>query len=182
MHISTCTFLNLLILLAKKRTLFIWLNKEHIIHGHQTYNPADKLGKFDLNKDISDLWVKHTKAIINPLWLQLPRILFFPDLLKKSKSAIKKYRAEVSLINIYLEFGEPEEDTLREDNISQGNHCDSNNLCTPTVMFAQVNDKLLSQPTKDAKNWSHLLSALDNHKDSKTKEPLKIGIHNLYGS
>ena len=41
-------------------------------------------------------------------------------------------------------------------------------------MFAQVYDKLFSQPHKDANNWSHLETALDNHKDSRTNVPLKI--------
>ena len=121
------------------------------------FNPANKLGKFDLDKDISDLWVKHTKEILNPPWLQLPRSSFFLDLLKKSQSAINKHRAGVSLTTKHLlDFDELEEDKLREDNISQGNQCISKNLCTPTVMFAQVHDKLFSQPHKDDKN-GHIL-------------------------
>ena len=155
MQISACTFLLAKITSQNKEEIIFWLNQDQVIDGHQTYNPADKLGKFDLDKDTSDHSVKHTKAIINPPWLQLPWILFFPDLLKKSKYAINKYRAGVSLINIYFEFGKLEEDTLREDKISQENYCVSNNLCTPTIMFAQVYDKLFFQPHKDDKNWSH---------------------------
>ena len=76
-----------------KEDIIFCLNPIKVIDCHQTYNLADKLGKFDLEKDTSDLWVKHTKAILNPPWLQLPRKSFFPDLLKQSKSAIDKHRA-----------------------------------------------------------------------------------------
>ena len=75
---------------------------------------------------------------------------------------------------------EPEEDTLREGNISQENYCDSNNLCTPTVVFAQVYDKIFSQLKKYANYWSHLEMVLNNHKDSRTNVPLKIQRYIVY--
>ena len=48
-----------------KEDIVFCLYQEQIIHGRQTFNLANKLGKFDLGKDTSDLWVKHTEALLN---------------------------------------------------------------------------------------------------------------------
>ena len=75
----------------KKEDIIFWFDQRKKIKSHQIYNPPDKLGKFDLDKDSSDLWVKHTETILNSPWLQLPTNLFILALLEKSKKSIEKH-------------------------------------------------------------------------------------------
>lgn len=68
----------------KKEEIIFWFHKHDKIKDHQMFNPADRLGNFYLDKVTSDLWIPHTKEIINPPWLQFPIVTYFPALLDKS--------------------------------------------------------------------------------------------------
>ena len=47
-----------------KESIIFWLNQE------KTFNPADKLGKFDIDKDSMDKWTSLALKVLPPKWLQ----------------------------------------------------------------------------------------------------------------
>ena len=48
-----------------KEDIILWFNQNYTVIKHTTYNPADRLSKFDLDKDSSDLWIQQTISILN---------------------------------------------------------------------------------------------------------------------
>ena len=52
-------------------------------------NPADKLGKFDIDKDPVDKWINLAKNVLEPKWLQQHPSTYLDKLLNKSQEKIK---------------------------------------------------------------------------------------------
>merc|ERR1712002_1274499 len=66
-----------------KEDIIFWLNQEEVC------NPADKLGKFDIEKDPVHKWVKLQKEILQPDWLQDHPRNYLHRLIKSSKEKIR---------------------------------------------------------------------------------------------
>ena len=52
-------------------------------------NPADKLGKFDIDKDSVEKWIGLAKSVLAPKWLQQHPNDYLNKLLTKSQEKIK---------------------------------------------------------------------------------------------
>ena len=62
------------------------------IKEHTTFNPADLLRKFNLNKEQPEKWLKFTQSVLKPPWLQLHQDVYLSDLLSTSKAVIAKQK------------------------------------------------------------------------------------------
>ena len=52
-------------------------------------NPADKLGKFNIDSDSVDKWINLAKSMLQPKWLQQHPSTYLDKLLSKSQEKIK---------------------------------------------------------------------------------------------
>ena len=63
------------------------------------FNPAEKPGKFNLDKEELDQWIESTKLILKPPWLQFHHDDYLSSVLVKSKEAIVRHREGVVQTN-----------------------------------------------------------------------------------
>merc|ERR1712121_71244 len=66
-----------------KENIIFWLNQDEV------FNPADKLGKFDIERDPVQKWVKLQKEVHQPNWLQDHPKNYLHRMIKASKEKIK---------------------------------------------------------------------------------------------
>merc|ERR1712002_1018686 len=67
----------------KKEDIIFWIDQK------DQPNPADKLGKFDINKETVDKWMELATEVLSLQWLQTHPNNYLEKLLNKSKEQIK---------------------------------------------------------------------------------------------
>ena len=70
-----------------KENIIFWLNQE------ETFNPADKLGKFDIDKDPVNKWTSLALKVLHPEWLQGHPKHYLHKMLKESSEIFKEVRS-----------------------------------------------------------------------------------------
>ena len=70
-----------------KENVIYWLNQDG------TFNPADKLGKFDIDTDSVKKWMKLELDVLRPDWLQVHPKHYLHKMLKESSEKIKGVRS-----------------------------------------------------------------------------------------
>ena len=66
-----------------KENIIFWLNQE------ETFNPADKLGKFDIDKDPVNKWTSLALEVLHPEWLQGHPKHYLHKMLRESSESKK---------------------------------------------------------------------------------------------
>ena len=65
-----------------KENIVFWINQK------EAFNPADLLGKFDVDKDQVSKWMNLAKLVLQPPWLLQNPDIYLKDLLSESQEKI----------------------------------------------------------------------------------------------
>ena len=83
----------------RKENIVFWLKQDGTFkpastnNKLMTFNPADKLGKFDIDNDAVKNWMKLEREVLNPDWLQEHPRHYLLQLIEESRKKIKEVKS-----------------------------------------------------------------------------------------